>query len=82
MECEKCQDLGFIEHNAGLLVEFCDCEIGKQVSAKQRAIYGIPEEIDDSGTGQPDTVAGSTDTSKPKQPRKHKKKKRARKRAS
>lgn len=44
MKCEKCQDVGFIEHNAGLLTEFCDCEIGREVLAKKRAIYGIPEE--------------------------------------
>ncbi len=46
MECEKCQDVGFIEHNAGLLTEFCNCEKGREILAQKRAIYSIPEEAD------------------------------------
>jgi len=46
--CEKCQDTGFIElDKIGLLTEFCDCEIGKALEARKRAIYGIPENGDD-----------------------------------
>ncbi len=86
MKCEKCQDVGFIEHNAGLLTEFCDCEKGKEILAQKRAIYGIPEDknwevkFDDSGTEPDDQPVGSPDTSEPKQPSKSKKKKKSRKR--
>ncbi|MBA7652153.1 hypothetical protein ES703_59982 [subsurface metagenome] len=44
MNCEKCQDTGIIERNHGLEFSFCDCEIGKAIEAKKRAIYGIPED--------------------------------------
>jgi len=97
MKCEKCQDVGFIEHNAGLLVEFCDCEAGKKAEAKQREILGYPETPpgpimnerfqsgvkDDSDSGdKPDNQpSGSGDTSKPAQPKKPKAKRKARKRA-
>jgi len=43
MKCEKCKDVGFIEYEAGLLVEFCDCEAGKKAEAKQWEILGYPE---------------------------------------
>ena len=43
MECEKCKDVGFIEYEAGLVVQFCDCEAGKKAEAKQREILGYPE---------------------------------------
>lgn len=43
MECEKCKDAGFIEYEAGLIVQFCDCEAGKQAEAKQRETLGYPE---------------------------------------
>ncbi len=83
MRCEKCQDVGFIEFDkAGLLTQFCDCEIGKQIEAKKRAIYGIPEEVSDDSNdrAEPDnTDIGSPDTSEPKQSSKPKKKKKARK---
>ena len=42
--CEKCKDKGFTEENHGLLMIFCDCEIGKELLAKQRETYGYPEE--------------------------------------
>ena len=79
MNCEKCQDRGFIEEEHGLNVILCDCEKGKEVAEKQ----GIPWREDDSssGTGQLDTSAGSTDTGKSKQPSKRKAKKKARTRA-
>ena len=41
--CEKCEGKGFTEENHGLLMIFCDCEIGKELLAKQRETYGYPE---------------------------------------
>jgi len=93
MNCEKCQDLGFIEHHHGLLVEFCDCEIGKEILAKRRAIYGLPEDVspivESVGNGENDSRTESDNTDirenyprKPKQPKAQKRKKGARKRAS
>ncbi len=127
MECEKCKDVGFIEYEAGLLVQFCDCELGKKAGANQREILGYPEtppgpimneqfqsgvkdEPDDyarAGLNQlkqtahelgidfveakddsisrtePDTQStGGGDTSEPKQPKKSKTKRKARKRVS
>ena len=49
MNCEKCQDLGIIERNHGLEFSFCDCEIGKAIREKKRAIYGIPEDVSING---------------------------------
>ena len=43
MECEKCQDVGFIEYEAGLIVQFCDCEAGEKAQEKQRETLGYPE---------------------------------------
>ncbi len=82
--CEKCKDKGFTEENHGLLMIFCDCEVGKKLLAKQRETYGYPEEVkndSDSGTGQPDTDTGSGDTGKPEKPKKRKAKRKAGKRA-
>jgi len=95
MNCKKCQDLGFIEHHHGLLIEFCDCEIGKQVLAKRRAIYGIPEDIsptvesvgnsenDSNDRTEPDnTDTGKNNPSQSQFRKKPKAKKKARKRTS
>ena len=82
--CEKCQDRGFIEHNAGLLIEVCDCEAGKEYKAKMVAIAGIPEEVaddSDSGTEPDNSNTRSGDTSEPSKPKQQKKRKKARKRA-
>ncbi len=82
--CEKCKDKGFTEENHGLLMIFCDCEVGKELLAKQRETYGFPEEVkdgSDSGTGQPDTDTGGGDTGKSKKPKKRKVKRKAGKRA-
>ena len=95
--CPKCQNKGFIEHNAGLLIEVCDCEAGKEYRARREEILGIPkEEIDDnrteavdtstqaldSGTGPVDNIPGSPDPGKPKQPSKRKARKKAAKKSS
>jgi len=42
MECEKCQDRGFVEFEHGLIMEFCDCEKGRALRGE---ITGeIPED--------------------------------------
>jgi len=88
--CEKCQDTGIIAiDKAGIMSKFCDCEIGQDILEKKRAIYGIPEEETDgsgteaidSGTRFLDSDTGSPDTSESQQPKKPRKKKKARKRA-
>ena len=91
--CEKCKDKGFTEENHGLLMIFCDCEVGKELLAKQRETYGYPEEAQEGGivddpelvivsrTGQLDTDTGSGDTGKPEKPKKRKAKRKAGKRA-
>ncbi len=43
MECEKCKDVGFIEYEAGLIVQFCDCGAGTKGLEKQRGTFGYPE---------------------------------------
>lgn len=80
MNCEKCQDKGFIEEHHGLLVILCDCEKGKEYRTQREAILGIPRKIDDSGIESDNTDTGSPDTSEPKQPKKQAKKKRSKKR--
>ena len=84
MNCEKCQDRGFIEENHGLIVIACDCEAGKRYKARMQELLRIPkEEIDVSNSGtEPDNQSiGSGDTSEPEQPKKQRAKKKARKRA-
>ena len=38
MECEKCQDRGFIEKEHGLIVVLCDCDKAREVAERN----GIP----------------------------------------
>ena len=83
--CPKCQDVGFIEHNAALLVVVCDCTPGRAVRAKQRAIYGIPEDINDNtdaGARPDDKPIRGPDTGKPKQSSKRKARRKAAKKSS
>lgn len=79
MECEKCQDRGFIEKEHGLIREFCNCEKGK---ALRREIIGeLHNEVtNDSNnrTGSDNQPTGGGDTGEPKQPQKPKAKKKAR----
>ena len=91
MNCEKCQDTGIIERNHGLEFSFCDCEIGKAIEVKKRAIYGIPEEnwevkfedTDDSNnrTEPDDSIIGGNYSSEPELTKEPKAKRKARKRA-
>ena len=41
INCEKCQDKGFTEKNAGLFMVLCDCEAGK----KKREELGLPDPL-------------------------------------
>ncbi len=43
MNCEKCQDVGFIEREHGLIMVFCDCEKGKALKAE--IVGEIPKEV-------------------------------------
>ena len=87
MKCEKCQDRGFTEENHGLVMVPCDCDAAQAAAESLGIPWKKAEEVvndnsSDNRTGQPDTNIGSTDTSEPKQPKKQRAKKKARKRTS
>ena len=78
MKCETCEGRGFKEYEHGLIMVKCEeCKgTGEwNLIEVQRRIY----DTSNSGTKPDNRPARSTDTSKSKQPKKPKAKKRARK---
>ena len=81
--CPECNGKGFVEKEAGLISFIClVCKGTKTVEIVVAPEVIANDNTVDIGAGQSLGTTGSPDTSKPKQPKKHKAKKRSRKKSS